>query len=77
MLSLNSLAFMTISIQKLKKQKLIRQGGEMALAHVVLQNLKITPGQLAAMPQAEKAFIYASLSVAAEENKKIAERRHD
>ena len=49
----------------------------MALAHVVLQNLKITPGQLAAMPQAEKAFIYASLSVAAEENKKIAKRRHD
>ncbi|MCH1940533.1 hypothetical protein [Holdemania massiliensis] len=49
----------------------------MALAHVVLQNLKITPGQLAAMSQAEKAFIYASLSVAAEENKKIAERRHD
>lgn len=47
----------------------------MILAHYALQKLHIRPAELAAMTMEEKAFIYASIEVYAEENKRASERR--
>ena len=49
-------------------KKLIREGrGEAAYAHLALQKLHITPGALMALPPRERAFVYASLDLAARE----------
>lgn len=43
---------------------------EFNLAHFALQKLKILPSQLENMSQKEKAFIYASIQVRVETEKK-------
>ena len=47
---------------------------EFNLAHFALQKLKILPSQLDDMSQKEKAFIYASIQVRVETEKKEADR---
>ena len=44
----------------------------MIFAHFALQRLHIRPSQLEAMPQRERAFIYASISLRAAEEKNLA-----
>ena len=47
---------------------------EFNLAHFALQKLKILPSQLDNMSQKEKAFIYASIQVRVETEKKEANK---
>lgn len=47
---------------------------EFNLAHFALQKLKILPSQLDNMSQKEKAFIYASIQVRIETEKKEANK---
>jgi len=47
---------------------------EFNLAHFALQKLKILPSQLDNMPQKERAFIYASIQVRVETEKKEANK---
>lgn len=42
----------------------------MNYAHFALQRLRIRPSELAAMSQREKAFVYASISLRVEEEKR-------
>ncbi|MFT4107604.1 MAG: hypothetical protein QM657_17750 [Lacrimispora sp.] len=44
----------------------------MNLAHFALQKLHILPGALLAMDEKERAFIYASIQLRVEEEKKLA-----
>lgn len=44
----------------------------MNLAHFALQKLHILPSTLSAMDEKEKAFIYASIQLRVEEEKKVA-----
>ena len=46
----------------------------MNLAHFALQKLHILPSVLAAMEDREKAFIYASIQLRAEEEKRSANK---
>ena len=50
---------------------------EFNLAHFALQKLKILPSQLDNMSQKEKAFIYASIQVRVETEKKEANKIKD
>lgn len=47
---------------------------EFNLAHFALQKLHILPSQLESMSQREKAFIYASIQVRVDSEKKEANR---
>ena len=47
---------------------------EFNLAHFALQKLKILPSQLESMSQKEKAFIYASIQVRVETEKREANK---
>ena len=47
---------------------------EFNLAHFALQKLKILPSQLDNMSQKEKAFIYASIQVRVETEKREADK---
>lgn len=56
-------------------KKLIRANdAEMNLAHFALQKLHILPSALDALDEKEKAFIYASIQVRIEEEKKQASK---
>lgn len=44
----------------------------MCYAHFALQKLHIRPSELEAMTQRERAYIYASISLRVEEEKKLA-----
>ncbi len=56
-------------------KKLILQGkSDFYLAHLALQKLHILPSAVANMTKEEKAFLAASFSVMAEENKKQRKR---
>ncbi len=44
------------------------------MAHFALQKLHITPSELESMDDKERAFIYASIMIRAEEEKKQAEK---
>jgi hypothetical protein len=43
-------------------------------AHYALHRLKILPGQLLALPRRERAFIYASIDLQIEKEKKEAKK---
>ena len=49
--------------------------GEAVYAHYALHRLKILPGALMALPLRERAFIYASIDLQVENEKKQAKRR--
>lgn len=46
--------------------------GEAVYAHYALHRLKILPGALLALPRRERAFIYASIDLQIEKEKKEA-----
>lgn len=48
--------------------------GESVYAHYALHRLKILPGQLLALPRRERAFIYASIDLQIEKEKKEAQK---
>lgn len=48
--------------------------GEAAYAHYALHRLKILPGALLSLPLRERAFIYASIDLQIEKEKKEAQK---
>lgn len=57
----------------LTRQKLIKQGEvELIYAHFALQRLRLLPSALESMSQRERAFIYASIDLRIEEEKRLA-----